>query len=371
MDGFSKKYKNLLQQLDDQEEIIRKFPELKGANHETLIEKYKYLIDYLDSKRSDYAIRIEFHFDSDAPESVISPELVEKASDIRKYLLSGDWTPDKYADYAVNPVMVEAHFNSGCSECVITTEAGEFTTQDSETIGYLLDVYNGKKSLSAFNMKQFGYDDDWLLDELPWTAGSHMKSLGVAGFATSLALFAYDRNQRALDLISYVRRANLNEESGELGDIRCQSFKEAAKEDQVKNYTSALSEALIADSYLRRAVVNDLAKELIHERFTTSDKIKQEAIKIEQSKAKNGARSKHADNYRKQEKIIEIYLSGSYQIEYRTPHKKTATARKILRQVNEWCAIEGIPKYLETDSGGIKTVKRVIEQYEKQTALLD
>nr|MDT0253859.1 hypothetical protein [Endozoicomonas sp.] len=92
MSWFDDQYKILLDQLKNQTARIQTIPELKDADDAALLEKFKHLTDYLDSRRFDHSEEVEFHFNSDH------------------------------------------------SQCLIIAETGELTTEDPETLEYLIQI---------------------------------------------------------------------------------------------------------------------------------------------------------------------------------------------------------------------------------------
>ena len=100
--------------------------------------------------------------------------------------------------------------------------------------------------------------------------------------------------------------------------------------------------------------------------FDIEERAQEIAKQKESEKAKSKAAARHVLNYKKQEKIIEVYESGDYKKQFHTKNKKMETARRILKHVNGWCNAEGIPLLTTTDTGGVKTVRLCIENYEKE-----
>ena len=162
MSWFDDQYNILLDQLKSQTAKIQTIPELKDADDAILLEKFKKLTEYLDHRRLNYAENVEFEFNQDG------------------------------------------------SQCLIITDTGELTTEDPETLEYLSDIENNKKKITPYDMKTLGYDDDWMLDELPLSPDHRMKAAGVGGKAANLALLAFYHNKKAMDFMINVRRAKFN-----------------------------------------------------------------------------------------------------------------------------------------------------------------
>ncbi|USE35533.1 hypothetical protein [Endozoicomonas sp. SCSIO W0465] len=291
-------------------------------------------------------------------------ELSEKYSRLTRYF-------DKTrADYAET---IKLDFSSNM-ECSIRTDGIAPNINDPELIEYLLELKNSGQKLSTDDIQSIGYSDEWLVGEMSIEPEEDLNTIGINGALEGYALLAFSYNKKALDLLSYVQIIKFDNEDDQW---HCQvfPFHEACREDQIKNLMKAFEAMMSSWHHLHTAkILKTLPSlEYISSPIVSSSFIEEQAKlladDIATKKARERAVSRHADNHKKQERVIEVYESGEYKKQYQTPYQKTKTAKRILRHVNEWCRSEGIPIYQETGTGGIKTVKQIIDRYEKKKSV--
>lgn len=313
------RYNQLVQLLEGQIPRVDTLPILMKNSDEALSSMYRDLINYFDEIRTEYANEVQILFNEDY------------------------------------------------SECEVSTSIASTYIDDPETLEYLLEIKESGKPFSADYIQSFGYDDDALLDDIPIWPDEYMSSFGVGSKVDSLAVFAFDRHRKAVDLMNHVWKSQFDIDKGRW-EFKSQPFLEASIEDQTKNLMDAFKEALLADQYLSRAV--KLNRQLFYIKGSSPVKIdkqvEEKAKEREREKAKAGAAARHSDNYRKQEKVIEVYLSGDFRERFHKANKKTETATIILKHVNDWAEAAGIPKYQISGGGGVKTVIKTIHNYENK-----